>query len=241
MTSSTFYPRHRFPAEIIAHAVWLHARFPLSLRLVEEMFLERGIEVSYETVRRWGMTFGSALARELGRGTPRPSDVWNLDEVRVVIRGRVHRFWRAVDQHGVVLDEIPQRRLLLRLLKRQGWRPRRIVTDKQPSYGAAKREVAPSLEHRAPTRGSTTGSRTATSPSENGSGRCRASDRRESSKLRLRLLRGAQPLCSTRPTPLRPRHPPPPSRSARRMAAGRGPRGLRTLAISTLRGCTRLM
>ena len=157
MTISTLFRRHRFPREVIAHAVWLYARFPLSLRMVEEMLLERGIDVSYETVRRWGVKFGSALARGLRRRAPQPGDVWHLDEVRVVIRGRVHWLWRAVDQHGAVLDEILQRRrdkraarrLLVRLLKRQGWRPRRIVTDKLPFYAAAKREVAPTLEHRA--------------------------------------------------------------------------------------------
>lgn len=103
------------------------------------------------------MKFGPALARELRRRAPRPGDVWRLDEVRVVIRGRVHWLWRAMDRHGVLLNEILQRRrdkraarrLLTRLLKRQGWRPRRIVTDRPPSYGAAKREVAPMLEHRA--------------------------------------------------------------------------------------------
>lgn len=157
MTISTLFRGHRFPREVIAHAVWLYARFPLSLRMVEELLLERGIEVSYETVRRWGAKFGPALARGLRRRAPRPGDVWHLDEVRVVIRGQVHWLWRAVDQHGVVLDEVLQRqrnkkaarRLLVRLLKRQGWRPRRIVTDKLPSYDAAKREVAPTLEHRA--------------------------------------------------------------------------------------------
>ena len=157
MTTSILYRGHRFPRDIIAHAVWLHARFPLSLRMVEEMLLERGIDVSYETVRRWGVKFGPALAHELRRRAPRPGDVWHLDEVRVVVRGRVHWLWRAVDQHGAVLHEILQRRrdkgaarrLLVRLLKRQGWRPRRIVTDKLPSYGAARQEVVPTLEHRA--------------------------------------------------------------------------------------------
>ena len=157
MTTSSLYRRHRFPREVIAHAVWLHARFPLSLRMAEEMLLERGIGVSHETVRRWSGKFGPALARELRRRAPRPGDIWHLDEVRVVIRGRVRWLWRAVDQHGVVLDEIVQRRrdkkaarrLLVALLKRQGWRPRRIVTDKLASYAAAKREVAPTLEHRA--------------------------------------------------------------------------------------------
>ena len=154
--TSTAYKRHRFPARLIAHAVWLYFRFPLSLRLVEELLLERGIVVSYETIRRWAAKFGPAIARGVRRRAPRPGDIWHLDEVRVVIRGAVHWLWRAVDQHGVVLDEILQRRrdkraakkLLVKLLKRQGWAPRRIVTDKLASYGAAKREVAPGIEHR---------------------------------------------------------------------------------------------
>ena len=154
--TSTAYKRHRFPARLIAHAVWLYFRFPLSLRLVEELLLERGVVVSYETIRRWAAKFGPAIARGVRRRAPRPGDVWHLDEVRVVIRGKVHWLWRAVDQHGAVLDEILQRhrdkraakRLLIKLLKRQGWVPRRIVTDELASYGAAKREVAPGIEHR---------------------------------------------------------------------------------------------
>ncbi|WGF90639.1 IS6 family transposase [Marinivivus vitaminiproducens] len=155
METSIAYKRRRFPAELIAHAVWLYVRFPLSLRLVEEMRLERGIVVSYET-RRWAAKFGPAITRNLRRRAPRPGDILRLDEVRLVIRGAMHWLWRAVDQHGVVLDEILQRklntraakRLLVRLLKRQGWTPRRIVTDKLASYDGARREVAPSLEHR---------------------------------------------------------------------------------------------
>jgi putative transposase len=154
--TATAYKRHRFPARLIAHAVWLYFRFPLSLRLVEELLLERGIIVSYETIRRWAAKFGPAFARGVRRRAPQPGDIWHLDEVRLVIRGAVHWLWRAVDQHGVVLDEILQRRrgkraakkLLVKLLKRQGWAPRRIVTDKLASYGAAKREVAPGIEHR---------------------------------------------------------------------------------------------
>jgi putative transposase len=154
--TSTAYKRHRFPAGLIAYAVWLYFRFPLSLRLVEELLLERGMVVSYETIRRWGAKFGPALARGVRRRAPRPGDIWHLDEVRVVIRGEVHWLWRAVDQHGAVLDEILQRRrdkraakkLLVKLLKWQGWTPRRIVTDKLASYGAAKRELAPGIEHR---------------------------------------------------------------------------------------------
>lgn len=155
-TVSASYKRHRFPSEIIAHAVWLYYRFPLSLRMIEEMLLERGISVSYETIRRWGRKFGSAYARDLRRKQPSRSDVWFLDEMRIVIAGKKHWLWRAVDQDGYVLDEIVQsrrntkaaRRLLIRLMKKQGCLPKRIVTDKLRSYGAARRQIMPAVEHR---------------------------------------------------------------------------------------------
>ena len=157
MTISTLCRRRRFPREVVAHAVWLHARLPLGLRMVEELPLERRIDAFHETVRRWGMTFGPALARELRRRAPRPGDVRHTGEVRVVIRGRVRWLWRAVDRHGVVSgetlqrrrDERAARRALTRLPKRRGRRPRRIATDRPPSCGAARRDVAPTLEHRA--------------------------------------------------------------------------------------------
>jgi putative transposase len=157
MTSPTIsYKNHRFPPQIIARAVWLYFRFPLSLRLVEEMLLERGIVVSYETIRRWGRKFGATYARQLRRKKPSRSDIWHLDEVVISIGGRKHWLWRAVDQDGYVLDEIVQarrdtkaaRRLLVRLLKKQGLMPKRIVTDKLRSYGAARRNVMPAVEHR---------------------------------------------------------------------------------------------
>jgi putative transposase len=94
------YKRHRFPPEIIAHAVWFYYRFPLSLRLVEEMLLERSIVVSYETVRRWAKKFGPNYARRLRRKRPSSRDVWHLDEVVIAIGGRKHWFWRAIDQDG---------------------------------------------------------------------------------------------------------------------------------------------
>ncbi len=132
------YKRHRFPPQIIAHAVWLYFRFPLSLRLVEEMLLERGIIVSYETVRRWAMKFGVAYADRLKRKTPTRRDIWHLDEVVITINGEKRWLWRAVDQDGYVLDEIAQarrdtkaaQRLLTRLLRKQGVAPRRMITDK---------------------------------------------------------------------------------------------------------------
>jgi hypothetical protein len=110
MTRPISYKRHRFPPQIIAHAVWLYFRFPLSLRLVEEMLLERGIVVSYETIRRWGKKFGPVYARRLRRKQPSPHDVWHLDEVVISIAGKKHWLWRAVDQDGYVLDEIVQSR-----------------------------------------------------------------------------------------------------------------------------------
>jgi putative transposase len=156
MSQPVSYKRHRFPPEIIAHAVWLYFRFPLSLRLVEELLLERGIVVSYETVRRWALKFGPTYARRLKRKTPSRRDIWHLDEVVVTISGQKHWLWRAVDQDGYVLDEIVQtrrdtraaKRLLKRLLRKQGCPPRRLITDKLGSYAAAQRQVMPDVEHR---------------------------------------------------------------------------------------------
>jgi putative transposase len=156
MTKPVSYKRHRFPPEIIAHAVWLYFRFPLSLRLVEEMLLERGMVVSYETVRRWALKFGPAYARRLRRKTPSRRDIWHLDEVVVTITGKKHWLWRAVDQDGYVLDEIVQtrrdtkadKRLLKRLVSKQGGPPRRLITDKLGSYAAAQRQIMPDVEHR---------------------------------------------------------------------------------------------
>ncbi|NTF83943.1 IS6 family transposase [Rhizobium rhizogenes] len=154
--STISYKNRRFPPQIIAHAVWLYFRFPLSLRLVEEMLLERGIVVSYEMIRCWGCKFGPAYVKQLRRKKPSRKDVQHLDEVVISICGRKHWLWRAIDQDGYVLDEIAQarrdtkaaKRLLVRLLKKQARAPKRIVTDKLRSYGAAKREVMPTVEHR---------------------------------------------------------------------------------------------
>jgi putative transposase len=156
MSQPVSYKRHRFPPQIIAHAVWLYFRFPLSLRLVEEMLLERGMVVSYETVRRWALKFGPDYARRLRRKRPNRRDIWHLDEVAITIAGRKHWLWRAVDQDGYVLDEILQtqrdtkaaKRLLKRLLKKQGCPPRRMITDKLGSYAAARRQIMPATEHR---------------------------------------------------------------------------------------------
>lgn len=175
------YKRHRFPPQIIAQAVWLYFRFPLSLRLVEEMLLERGMVVSYETIRRWAKKFGPDYARRLRRKQPSRNDIWHLDEVVISIAGRKHWLWRAVDQDGYVLDEIVQnrrntkaaKRLLTRLLKKQGVAPKRMITDKLGSYGAARRQVMPDVEHR-----SHKGLNNRAENSHVPLRRCRASDRR---------------------------------------------------------------
>jgi len=119
------------------------------------MLLERDIVVSYETIRRWTLKFGAAYARSLQRKQARPGDIWHLDEVRIVIHGQRHWLWRAVEQDGYVLDEIPQtrrntkaaKRRLKRLLKRQGLRPGRLITDKLKSYGVARRKMRLSVRH----------------------------------------------------------------------------------------------
>jgi putative transposase len=152
MTIPVSYKRHRFPPEIIAYAVWLYFRFPLSLRLVEEMLLERGILVSYETVRWPALKFGPDYARRLKRKRPSRRDVWHLDEVVVTIAGKKYWLWRAVDQDSHVLDEIVQsrrdtkaaKRILRRLLKKQGCPPQRLITDKLNSYASARRQIMPS-------------------------------------------------------------------------------------------------
>src|SRR5215217_675140 len=147
--AKSLYAGYRFPGEIISHAVWLYFRFPLSLRMVEEMLAARGIVVSHETVRRWGLKFGRDFANRIRRRLPRANDKWHLDEVAIRIAGVRHWLRRAVDQAGMVLDVLVQsrrdkraaKRLLRKLLKRQCRAPRVMITDKRPSYGAAKREV----------------------------------------------------------------------------------------------------
>ena len=155
-TAALSYKRHRYPAEIIAHTVWLYFRFSLSFRDVEELMAARGIELSYETVRRWTLKFGQQYANELRRRRPQPGDKWHLDEVFLTIQGKTVYLWRAVDQDGNVLDILVQRRrnkaaakkFFRKLLKGCTYVPRVLITDKLASYGAAKRESLPSVEHR---------------------------------------------------------------------------------------------
>src|SRR5215213_4431744 len=150
------YAGHRFPAEVISHAVWLYFRFPLSLRMVEEMLAARGIIVSHESVRQWARKFGQDVANQIRRRLPAAGDKWHLDEVVLTIAGKKHWLWRAVDQDGCVLDILVQsrrdnraaKRLLRKLLKKQRRPPRVLITDKLASYGAAKKEIMPSVEHR---------------------------------------------------------------------------------------------
>src|SRR2546425_3907433 len=155
-TSDSLYHRHRFPTEIISHCVWLYFRFALSFRDVEEMLAMRGVALSYETVREWCLKFGQTYANSLRHRSPRPGDRWHLDEVFLKINGRLHYLWRAVDQDGDVLDILVQshrnkraaKKFLRKLLKGLRYVPRVIITDKLRSYGAAKREILPGVEHR---------------------------------------------------------------------------------------------
>src|SRR3954447_19054867 len=150
------YAGYRFPPEVISHAVWLYFRFPVSLRMVEEMLAARGIVVSHETVREWALKFGQEFANRIRRKLPQAGDKWHFDEVAIKIAGVQHWLWRAVDQTGMVLDVLVQsrrdkhaaKRLLRKLLKKQCRAPRVMITDKLASYGAAKDEVMPSVEHR---------------------------------------------------------------------------------------------
>jgi putative transposase len=149
------FARHQFPPDIIRHAVWLYLRFTLSFRDVEDLLAERGLDLSYETVRRWVLKFGPLFAKELRRRRHRPTARWHLDEMAVLISGRQFWLWRAVDDEGEVLDLLVQRRrdaraaakLMRKLLKKQGFAPETLVTDKLRSYGAAKTQLGLSARH----------------------------------------------------------------------------------------------
>src|SRR4029079_16039269 len=150
------YKGYRYPIEVIGHAVWLYHRFALSLRDVEELMLARGVVVSYETIRSWCATFGPDYAAHLRRRRPRPGDKWHLDEVFVTINGTTHYLWRAVDQHGDVLDILVQsrrnavaaKRFFRKLLNGLRYVPRVLVTDKLGSYQVAHRALMSSVEPR---------------------------------------------------------------------------------------------
>ena len=149
------YRGYRFPPEIISHAVWLYHRFALSFRDVEDVLARRGVEVTYEAIRKWCRRFGPEYAGRLRRRHGRLGATWHLDEVFVTIQGRQQYLWRAVDEDGDVLDILvqPRRnrhaavRFFRRLLKNQRHVPRRLITDKLRSYSAACRAVMPSVLH----------------------------------------------------------------------------------------------
>lgn len=149
------YKRHRFPTDIISYAVWLYYRFNLSHRDIEDLLAERGIVVSYESIRLWCIKFGFKYARRLKTRHQGYGDTFYIDEVFVKIRGVQHYLWRAVDQDGEVVDVFLQhrrdsnaaKRFFKRLLKTHNREPRKIVTDKLKSYGVAHRELLSDAVH----------------------------------------------------------------------------------------------
>ena len=149
------YRRHRFPPVVIQHAIWLYLRFTLSYRDVEDLLGERGLQVSYESVRSWVLKFGPVIARRLRQLRSRPSKRWHLDEMVVRIAGRRMYLWRAVDHEGEVLDMLLQRRrdkraalkLMRKPLRKHGFAPRVIVTDKLRSYACAFQQLRLTCRH----------------------------------------------------------------------------------------------
>src|ERR1700716_306377 len=144
------YRRYRFPSKVIQHGVWLYLRFTLSFRDVEDLLAERGIVVSYETVRRWVNHFGPKIAADLRKRRSKPHTTWHLDEVYLKIDGRMVYLWRAVDAEGEVLDVLVQTRrnkraalkLMRKLLKKYGVVPEKLVTDDLKSYAAVASELS---------------------------------------------------------------------------------------------------
>ena len=153
--ATSLYKRHRFPHEIIQYAVWLYNRFNLSHRDIEDLLAERGITVSYESIRLWCNKFGPEYARRLKKRHQGFDDTFYIDEVFVKIGGKQQYLWRAVDQDGEVVDVFLQarrdgsaaKRFFKRLLKNHQREPRKIVTDKLRSYGVAHRELMPEAIH----------------------------------------------------------------------------------------------
>src|SRR5829696_2048088 len=149
------YRRHRFPPIVIQHAVWLYLRFTLSYRDIEELLARRGLDLSYESIRSWVLKFGPMIARQLRQRRPRPSDRWHLDEMVVRIAGKRMYLWRAVDHEGEILDVLLLSRrdrraaikLMCKLLRKQGFVPKKVTTDRLRSYGAAFRHLALSCHH----------------------------------------------------------------------------------------------
>ena len=175
------YAGYRFPPVIIQQAIWLYLRFTLSFRDVEDLLAERGIVVSYETVRRWVNHFGPKIAADLRKRRAKPHATWHLDEIYLKIDGRLVYLWRAVDSEGEVLDVLVQTKrnkaaalkLMRKLLKKYGLMPDKIVTDDLRSYGAAARElsrIATSAGY-----GATIARRIRISQPDEGKGKCKGS------------------------------------------------------------------
>jgi putative transposase len=145
------YKGYRFPAEIIQQAIWLYLRFTLSFRDVEDLLAERGITVSYETVRRWVNHFGPMIAADLRRRRPKPHATWHLDEVYLKIDGHMAYLWGAVDAEGEVLESKRNKRAALKLtrklLKKYGFVPDKLVTDDLKSYAAAVNDLGIAKRH----------------------------------------------------------------------------------------------
>ena len=149
------YKRHRFPPDIISYAVWLYYRFNLNQRDIEDLLAERGITVSYESIRLWCIKFGAKYASRLKRRHQGYGDTFYIDEIFVKIGGKQHYLWRAVDQDGEVVDVFLQtrrdgaaaKRFFRRFIRNNKGEPRKIVTDKLRSYGVARREVIPEAIH----------------------------------------------------------------------------------------------
>ncbi len=155
MDISRRYPRHRFPIEIFGRCVWLYFRYSLSYRDIEEMMFERGVTVSYETIREWCFKFGAEYSKRLKKCRGPVGDTWHLDEAYLKIDDRNQHFWRAVDQEGAVIDILVQsrrdaraaERFFRKILRVEGSLPRRIVTDRLGSYGVAMKRLMPGVEH----------------------------------------------------------------------------------------------
>jgi transposase-like protein len=155
------YAGYRFPPEIIDQAIWLYLRFTLSLRDVEDLLAERGVAVSYETVRRWVNHFGPLIAADLRKRRLKPHTTWHLDEVYLKIDGRMVYLWRAVDAEGEVLDVLVQSKrnkhaalkLMRKLLRKYAFVPERLITveltRRNPRSGQVSRSIRPTPSPRA--------------------------------------------------------------------------------------------
>jgi transposase-like protein len=202
MMTKISYSGYRFPPEIIQQAIWLYVRFTLSFRDVEDLLAERGILVSYETVRRWVNHFGPMIAADLRRRRSKPHTIWHLDEVYLKIDGRLVYLWRAVDAEGEVLDVLVQTRrnkraalnLMRKLLKKYGFVPDKLVTDDLRSYGAAASALG-IADVTSAVDGATIERRIRISQLDEGSARCKVSKawdpRKDSSQCTKYLQRPA--------------------------------------------------